>query len=74
MVRAKAKIPGAEKTRLVIYPRKKTIFEQLFGGDAARVESPLAQAARLLHIPVTDLRLLVPGGYLRLMPYTIRVE
>jgi protease-4 len=74
LVRGKAKIAASEKIRLVMYPRKKTVFEQLFGGDASRIESPLARVARTLNLPLSELRLWVPGGYMRLMPYTIRIQ
>jgi protease-4 len=79
MVRERAKIPASERVRLVVYPRKKSIFEQLLGGTqqalaGARPGDLVGEAARLAGIDAGSLRLWLPGGYLKVAPYTIRVD
>ena len=79
LLRQKAKIPAADKVRLVLYPRKKSVFEQFFGSAerlAARSNSDAAitQVARLLGIDPSELRLWLPGGFLRVMPYRISIQ
>ena len=79
LLRLKAKIPAAEKVRLVMYPRKKNLLEQFFGSAeklTARSSSGTAAAhvARLLGIDSSELRVWLPGGLLRMMPYRIQIQ
>jgi protease-4 len=79
LVKEKAKIPATDKIRLVIYPRKKTLFEQLFGaGDQslleARQRSAIREVSRLLGMDYEQLRVWMPGGFLQIAPYTLRIQ
>ena len=79
LLRQKAKIPAAEKIRLVMYPRKRNLLEQFFGSAeklTARSSSgtDVAHVARLLGIDSSELRVWLPGGLLRMMPYRIQIQ
>jgi protease-4 len=82
-IRERAKIAADQPVRLIAYPGKKTVFEQLFGHapevlagvrSEGRREAALSEVARMLGIEPGNLRLWLPGGYLKIAPYTIRVN
>ncbi len=70
LVKKRAHIRSDEKIRLVPYPGKRTIFDQLMrtGGDNA-VEAKIRNLMQGL-----DYKLWSRGGLMRIMPYTIKVE
>jgi protease-4 len=71
MIRDKAKISSSEKITLVTYPPKRTIWDVLF--NKSDENAALESAMR----PITGklpLRVLMHGGILRLMPFTIDVK
>jgi protease-4 len=84
LLREKAKIAKNERLRIVPYPRRKSILEQLLGASAEDFERMAArwrfrgvfesvgldEAASGLAHP----ELLMGGGILRLMPYTLLVR
>ncbi|MEQ1946553.1 MAG: signal peptide peptidase SppA [Bryobacteraceae bacterium] len=87
IVKQKAKIPAADKTTLVAYPPRRSLFELLMdrGSDTISFDSMLAAAeTRWIHSKLdpqvkevlSDLpaRSLAEGGILRLMPYKIHVQ
>ncbi len=71
MIRKRAKIGASEKINLVMYPPKRSLLEMLMNRneDTAAVEMKLKAA--LGGLPVHSL---AQGGFLKLMPYTIRVQ
>jgi protease-4 len=70
LAREKAQIPEAEKTALVVYPSKRTIFDRLFRrSQQTLVDSRLRKLLRNLRATAW-----LEGGMLRLMPYTITVQ
>jgi len=75
LVKERAKIGKQEKVRLVMYPRKRSLFDLVFG----RTEESLldAKVRGLLGWPelkVFDWRLWSQGGMMRLMPYRVEVR
>jgi len=70
MVRQKANLPRGEKVRLVPYPPRRTIFEQLTSRPGASL--PDTAAFRLLRRFAT--RTWMEGGMLRMMPYTLEIK
>lgn len=72
MVKQKAGIPAGERVRLVAYPPRRSIFEQLFSQSAAAATGPEAQILSLLRRFST--RTWIEGGMLKMMPYTIEVK
>jgi protease-4 len=74
LVKERAKIPVGEQVRLVFYPSKKGLFEQLFSTTPEAVmELRLRSRLREL-MDGWNFEPLIQGGILRLMPYSIRVE
>jgi protease-4 len=74
LVKERAKIPVGEQVRLVFYPSKKGLFEQLFSTTPdAVMELRLRSRLREL-MDGWNFEPLIQGGILRLMPYSIRVE
>jgi len=71
LVRKRANIGPSEKVTLVVYPPKRSLFEVLMSrnDENAAVETKLQ--ALLGGLPVHSL---AEGGFLKLMPYTIRVQ
>ncbi|MEQ1883557.1 MAG: signal peptide peptidase SppA [Bryobacteraceae bacterium] len=87
IVKQKAKIPAADKTTLVAYPPRRSLFELLMdrGSESISFDSMLSAVesrwidSRLdpqIKDALSDLpsRSLAEGGILRLMPYKIRVQ
>ena len=73
MVKEKAKIGKQEKVTIVTYPPKRSIFDLAFGRTPESLfESPLGPLARILKIP--QIKSLMRGGLLRVMPYAIEVR
>jgi protease-4 len=79
ILRAKLKLEAGEKIRLVTYPKRKTIFEQIFGAS----EDSLAQIAvgrkvrawaAELGLDGLDLKLWRNGAVMKLAPYSIRIR
>jgi protease-4 len=70
LVKKRAKIGADEKVRLVPYPGKRTIFDQLFRspGDSA-VEAKIRGLMQGL-----DYKLWSKGGMMRIMPYMIKID
>jgi protease-4 len=71
LVRQRAHIAASDKITLVPYPGKRSVFDVLFGrtDDTAALESKLGRM--LGGLPVSAL---ANGGFLKLMPYSIRVK
>ncbi len=70
LVKQKAKIPPQEKIRLVTYPPRRSILDQLFGW---KVDSVLEARLRSM-VDAGDLRLWAQGGIFRLTPYQVRIR
>jgi protease-4 len=70
MVRRRANIADQEKIRLVIYPRKRNIFELLW---SRQPEASLESSVRALTGGL-DLGLWRQGGLMRIMPYSIELR
>lgn len=79
LVKQKAKIAPDERVQIVVFPRRKTLFEQLFSSspEAAvqaaareRLRSWLGEAG----ISLPNLELWSRGGIFRLAPYQLRVH
>lgn len=71
LVKKKANIPQTETVRLIPYPPRRTIFEELFKTQS---DSVLETRLRQVLGPL-DYRLWTNGsGYLRMMPYRLTVE
>jgi protease-4 len=72
LVKERAEIPAGENVQLVLYPAKRSFFDQLFSrASETTVEDRLhRELARLA--PGWDLRLFQPGGILRLMPFRVQ--
>ncbi len=70
LAKKRANIGAGEKITLVVYPPKQSILDRIFArnDDTAAVETKITKL--LGGFPV---RSLVHGGFLKLMPYTIRV-
>ena len=69
-VKERAKIDKAEKVTIVTYPPKRSIFDVAFGRTPESLfESRLG---KILKTP--QLRSLMRGGLLRVMPYTIEIK
>jgi len=71
LIRKRANIGASEKVTLVVYPPKRSLFEVLMSrnDENAAVETKIQ--ALLGGLPVHSL---AEGGFLKLMPYTIRVQ
>ena len=78
LVKERAKIPAAERIRLVIYPPRRSVLEQLFGTPPeAALQAALRQQIRdrlRESLPAWDLRMLDPGGMLRVMPFSLEIK
>ncbi|MEO8663707.1 MAG: signal peptide peptidase SppA [Bryobacteraceae bacterium] len=82
VVKAKAKIPAGEQVRLVPFPGRKSFFEALMKGSASSlVEAKIARISGQYPLSsvfpagvMAQLKMLVHGGILRTMPYTIEVR
>lgn len=70
LLKQKAGIPRDEQVKLVSYPPRRTIWDQLFGRPAGAftVPPPLAFLKRFAT------RTWIKGGVLKLMPYSIEVK
>jgi protease-4 len=70
LVKKKAGIPAREKVRLVTYPPRRTIFDELLGRSSIALgNSELASLLRRFSTVTWR-----EGGFLRLMPYTLEVK
>lgn len=71
LIRKRANIGPSEKVTLVVYPPKRSLFEVLMSrnDESATVETKFK--ALLGGLPVHSM---AEGGFLKLMPYTIRVQ
>jgi protease-4 len=69
-VKERAKIPANEQVRLVVYPPRMSLLEHLLQRSS---ESGLNARLRSL-LGGIDPRLLQQGGFLKVMPYSIRVR
>ena len=74
MVKERAKIAKAEQVRIVVYPQKRTLLEQLLAQNAPSVEMRLQRAAIRELTGGVPLELLRHGGMMKLMPYQITVR
>lgn len=70
-VKQRAGIPGADKVRLVAYPPRRSIFEQLFTRQA---EAAMPQAELFSLLRRFSTRTWIQGGMLKMMPYTIEMK
>lgn len=70
LVRAKARIPPAERIALTVYPPQRGILEKLLIHSSESIGPPWLRAF-LGRWPLTAL---TGGGFLRLMPYSIEVK
>ena len=70
LVRAKARIPRAERITLVVYPPKRSLVDRLMSRSSQTV-GPEWLRAFLSRWPVT---VFTGGGFLRLAPYSIDVK
>jgi protease-4 len=74
MVKDRAKIDKNEKVRVVVYPQKRTLLEQLLNQSAPSVELRMTRAAIRELTGGLPLELLQQGGMMKLMPYRITVR
>jgi protease-4 len=74
MVKERAKIAKDEKVRVVVYPQKRTLLEQLLSQNAPSVELRATRAAIRELTGGMPLELLQQGGLMKLMPYRIGVR
>ena len=74
MVKERAKIAKTEKVRLMVYPQKRTLLEQLLAQNAPSVEMRLQRAAIRELTGGLPFELLRQGGMMKLMPYKISVR
>ncbi len=70
LVKEKAGIAAGERIRLVVYPRRRSLFDYLFRG--AEETAVFGELRRWLH--GLDPRPLLRGGYLSLPPYLVEVR
>jgi protease-4 len=85
LVKQRAKIASGDKVRLVVYPEKKTAIQMLFGSTEellqggsdtaiqARIERQINAQLRTV-MPGANVRTLLPGGMLKILPYGISVH
>lgn len=74
MVKERAKIAKDEKVRVVVYPRKRTLLEQILSQNAPSVELRATRAAIRELTGGLPLELLQQGGMMKLMPYRFAVR
>lgn len=74
MVKERAKIGKDEKVRLLIYPQKKTLLEQLLAQKSANVEARVTQKMIREFTGGLPLEMWQNGAMLKLMPYRITVR
>ena len=70
LVKERAKIDKAEKVTIVTYPPKRSIFEVALGRTPESLFD--SRLGKILKTP--QLRSIIKGGLLRVMPYTIEVR
>lgn len=70
IIRKKANLGVAETVRLVPYPPKKTIFDQMF----APTQEVSVEAHVQKLVPGLDLRLWARGGFMHVMPWVIEIR
>jgi protease-4 len=69
-VKERAKIGKAEQVTIVTYPPKRSIFDVAFGRTPESIFE--SHVGKFLKIP--QIRSLIKGGLLRVMPYTVEVK
>jgi protease IV len=74
MVKERAKIGKDEKVRLLVYPQKKTLFEQLLAQKSSNVEARVTQKMIREFTGGLPLEMWQNGAMLKLMPYRITVR
>ncbi len=74
MAKEAAGIPEEDKVTLIIYPAPKPFFEVLFEGDWLVRESPALALLRSVLQDVPHWPALLEGGFLRMPPYSIRIQ
>jgi len=71
LIKQRAHIGASEKINLVVYPPKRSFLEALMSRNDENAAIELKLKALLGGLPVHSL---TQGGYLKLMPYTVRVQ
>lgn len=78
MIRAKAKIPNANKISLVLYPPRRTIFDVLFRSSPDSEADALLSGVGLAPVRAAwhdaSLRVWMRGGMLRMLPFAIQIR
>lgn len=74
MIKARAKIGTGDKVRLVAYPPKRTLLEQLMATNDQSNVTAQAEAQLQKLVRGVDLRLWTQGGIMRVMPYAIEIK
>lgn len=72
MVKQRAKIRPDEKIRLVPFPGKRSVFDELFRVSQENMETDVE--SRLGKLLGVDLKLWRTGGLMRVMPYSIKFQ
>jgi protease-4 len=78
-VKERAKIGAAEKIRVVLYPRKRSLLEELFdtsgeGYLGSAMRARVRDVEQRLGLDAGLLGVLAQGGFLRVAPFWIRVN
>jgi protease-4 len=71
IIRTRARIGPSEKVTLVVYPPKRTLLEVLMSRNDESASIEMKIKSLLGGLPVQSLS---EGGFLKLMPYSIRVR
>lgn len=78
MIRAKARIPNANKISLVLYPPRRTIFDVLFRSSPDSEADALLSGVGLAPVRAAwhdaSLRVWMRGGMLRMLPFAIQIR
>jgi protease-4 len=74
LVKERAKIPTGDRVRLVLYPARKSVLEQLFSTTPETMMESRVRTRLREYTNGWNFEPLIRGGMLRLMPYSIRVE
>jgi len=75
LVKERAKIAKTEKVRLVVFPKKKSLFEQLLNqGQSVSAEASMARKVVAEFTGGLPIELWQTGGMMKLMPYRITVR
>lgn len=75
MVKERAKIAKTEKVRLVVFPRKRSLLEQLLNqSQSGSSEARMAKKVVAEFTGGLPMELWQTGGMMKLMPYRISVR